>query len=329
MTKIITIALSLSLCSLCCQSQDLSKRTIKDASYKVAELVKANYVLKDKGNDIAASFIKDFEKGRFNFAASWKQLDSVMTKSLREVSNDGHLYVWHNLEIVKELKGQTEEKKEETSEETTSFFNNKKAYDSNFGFQQLEILEGNVGYMKLSQINISAESLKTLYAAMEFIKNTHALIIDLRNNGGGGSTVGAVFETFFLEKETELLEFKNRTGSVEMNKTVGWLLGKKYTKPLYILTNSGTASAAEAFTFALQNLGRATVVGTPSAGAAFMNQYYLVNDQLIVSVSSDAPFLPGTQISWQGTGIQPNVAANDDEAREKALQHIKGRLGKE
>jgi C-terminal processing protease CtpA/Prc len=329
MNKTITIALSLSLFSLCGQSQAPSKRQIKEASYKVAELVRANYVLKDKGNDIAASFIKDFEKGRFNTAASWKQLDSAMTRSLKEVSNDGHLYVWHNLEIIKELKGQTKEKEEETREEATSFFNNKKAYDRNFGFQQLEILEGNIGYMKLSQINISLESLKTLYAAMEFVKNTHALIVDLRNNGGGGSTVGAVFESFFLEKETELLEFKNRTGSVEMERTVSWLLEKKYTKPLYILVNSGTASAAEAFAFALQNQKRATVVGEPSAGAAFMNQYYLVNDQLMVSVSSDAPFLPCTEISWQGTGIQPNLVANDDEAKAKAWQHIKERLGKE
>ena len=127
-----------------------------------------------------------------------------------------------------------------------------KAFNSNFGFQKIEILNNNIGYLKLSEINISGESLKTLYAAMEFVKNTKALIIDLRDNSGGGSTVGAVFESFFFTRETELLEFKSRNGTSELKKTEPWLLEKKYTKPLHILINGKTASAAEAITFALK-----------------------------------------------------------------------------
>lgn len=161
---------------------------------------------------------------------------------------------------------------------------------------------------------------------MEFVKNTKALIIDLRDNSGGGSTVGSVLETFFIEEETELLEFRSRNGNVEMEKTVPWLLEKKYTKPLFILINNRTASAAEAFTFALQHQSRAMVVGEPSAGAAFMNTYFLVNDYIVLAVSNNAPFLPGTQLTWQGIGVKPDIPVNENDAKEKALEVFRRKI---
>ena len=329
MKKKLIITFSLLLISICSQSQDLSKKDIKEVSYKVAELIKSNYVLKEKGDTIAAGFLKDFKAGRFDFAVNWSQLDSAMSRSLKDLSNDGHLYTWHNLEIVHQLKTQIQEGHKGEGDDVQSFFNDKNAFDSNFGFQKVEIIEGNIGYLKLTKINLSGESLKTLYAAMEFIKNTRALIIDLRDNRGGGSNVGAVLETFFFENDTELLEFKSRNGSGEMSKTVPWLLEKRYTRPLFILINGNTASAAEAFTFALKHQKRAVVVGEPSAGGAFMNTYFPVNDEMVLAISSKAPFLPGTQFTWQGTGVKPDVPVNESEAKEKAIELIYKNLERE
>lgn len=311
------------------QAQEISKSEKKEACFKIAELINTNYVLKEKGNEIAEAFLKDFSAGRFDFAFNWNQLDSVMTKSLRDISNDDHLYTWHNPEIVKQLKKGKRDDKKEDGENVQSFFSSKEALNTNFGFKKVEIIEDNIGYVELSQINISHESLKTLYAVMEFIKNTRALIIDLRGNKGGGSTVGSVLETFFFKKETELLEFKNRNEKTEMVKTVSWLLEERYNKPLYILINNETASAAEAFAFALKHQARAIIVGEPSAGGAFMNKYFPVNDHLVLAVSNNAPFVPGTEITWQGTGVRPDVHANGSEAKEKALELIKKALGKE
>ena len=208
---------------------------------------------------------------------------------------------------------------DKSQEESTSFFNNKEAYENNFGFQKVEVLKGNIGYIKLSQINISEYSLKTLIASMQIVKNTKALIIDLRNNGGGGSTIGPVLESFFFEKTTDLLEFKNRNGSTNTEQTVSWLLEDRYTQPLYILINKKTGSAAEAFAFALKHQKRAIIVGEPSAGAAFMNTYFLVNKNLILSVSTSAPFLPGTTISWEKKGVQPDILVNPDNAQREVV----------
>ncbi len=142
---------------------------------------------------------------------------------------------------------------------------------------------------------------------MRFIAHTNALIIDLKDNGGGGSDVGAVFQSFFLTPGIPLLEFKSRSGQVKIEKTVSWLTEKKYEKPLFILVNKHTASAAEAFAYSLQAVKRAVIVGQVSAGAANMNSWFVVNNEIFVSVSTAAPTLPGTQDSWEQKGVQPNA----------------------
>ncbi|MEM7513562.1 MAG: S41 family peptidase, partial [Bacteroidota bacterium] len=148
-------------------------------------------------------------------------------------------------------------------------------------------------------------------------------IIDLRGNSGGGSTVGPVLETFFFDKYTELLEFKERNGKTEMSSTVSWLLEKRYLKPLYLLVDKGTASAAEAFAYALKHQNRCVIVGEPTSGGAYMNAYFPVNEEFIVAISTAAPFLPGTTESWEGKGVQPHYEVEKEKALTKAINLIK------
>ncbi|MEL6191327.1 MAG: S41 family peptidase, partial [Bacteroidota bacterium] len=282
--------------------------------------IRENYVLPEKGEEISEYFLKDLKKGRFYQATTLKKLDSIMTRSLRDASNDYHLFTWNNKEIVQQLKGDNEEEEESAS---VGFFNDQKAYDSNFGFAKVVVLEENIGYIKLSQINISEHSLKKLYGAMTLVEHTQALIIDLRGNSGGGSTVGPVLETFFFEKHTDLLEFKERNGKTEMSSTVPWLLEKRYLKSLYLLVDKGTASAAEAFAYALKHQNRCIIVGEPTSGGAYMNAYFPVNEEFIVAISTAAPFLPGTTESWEGKGVQPHHMAEKEKALTKAIDLIK------
>ena len=155
------------------------------------------------------------------------------------------------------------------------------------------------------------------------VQHTTALIIDLRNNSGGGSTVGPVLESFFFDGQTSLLEFRSRTGETRLESTVPWLLEKRYRNPLYLLINKGTASAAEAYAFALQNQDRCIIVGEPSSGGAYMNTYFPVNSEFVVAISTAAPFLPGTDISWQGLGVIPDHEVEESEALQRAIELIK------
>ncbi|NOU20014.1 MAG: S41 family peptidase [Bacteroidales bacterium] len=231
-----------------------------------------------------------------------------LTITLQALSNDGHMYVRNDPKAIKEL---IESKKNEPiSLEKISgedpFYYGKDAEMKNFGFSEVKILKDNIGYIKLSEINISEKSLPTLYAAMQFIAHTKALIIDLTDNGGGGSDVGAVLQSYFLPKDIALLEFVSRTEEKYVDKTVTWLTEKKYDNPLYIIINGKTGSSAEAFAFTMQTQKRAKIIGKHSAGAAHMNTWFVVNDNLFASISTAAPTIPGTEESWERIGVKPD-----------------------
>lgn len=285
-------------------AQAPSSREIASAIQTISEIIKDKYVFPAKGQEIGKHLLQESKSGRFKNVTSWKALDSIVTKVLRDFSKDGHLFVKYNPKQVQQLLAMKKDASPDNS--YNLFFYGEEAVEYNFGFKEVKVLEGNIGYIKLSKINLSEKSLPVLYASMRFVANTNALIIDVQDNSGGGSAIGDVFESYFLPKETPLLEFKNREGENHISKTVSWLIEPKYEKPLYIMINSGTVSAAEAFAFALQSKKRATIVGQRSAGAAHMSSWYPVNEHLFISVSTGAPTLPGTDISWEQKGVQPD-----------------------
>ena len=290
--------------TLCLSAQAPTGREVASAIQTISEIIKDKYVFPAKGQEIAKTLLQESKNDRFKNVSSWKALDSIVTKVLRDFSKDGHLFVKYNPKEVQELLALKKDASPDNS--YNSFFYGEEAVEYNFGFAAAKVLEGNIGYIKLSKINLSEKSLPVLYASMRFVANTKALIIDIQDNSGGGSAIGDVFESYFLPKETALLEFKNREGENHNSKTVSWLFEPKYNKPLYIMINRGTVSAAEAFAFALQSQKRATIVGQRSAGAAHMSSWYPVNEHLFVSVSTSAPTLPGTEISWEQKGVQPD-----------------------
>ena len=282
------------------------------AIQSIAKQIAANYIYPEKGGQIASHIQTANFKGEFNKASTWQEFDELVTTELKSFSQDGHLYVKYNPDVVKDLKnpGMTEESKGhiygETSPQTAMI-------------QESKILDGNVGYMKITAISIRKNNLQELYDAMNKMQGTKAMIIDLRDNGGGGSEVGAVLESFFLPDATPTLQFTKRDGNFTIDSTVSWLKEKKYEKPVYIIVNKKTASAAEAFAFVLQQNNRAKIVGERSAGAAYMNSWYAVDDENFVSVSTAAPSIPGKNISWELSGLQPDIKVKKGDALEIAL----------
>ena len=290
-------------------AQSVPKNELQSAITIIAKHINDNYVFPEKGKRIASHLLREYKNGRFNYVKDWNAFDSIATQCLRSFSHDGHLYVRNNSKIVNELLATQKEAVNANSTQQSgkdSFFHGMKAIQNNFGFREIKILEGNIGYIKLSEINLSTKSLPVLYAAMEFISNSKALVIDLRDNGGGGSELGSVFPSFFLPNDIPLLDFKTRNDPGRMDKTVAWLTAKKYDNPLFFIVNEKTASAAEAFAYSLQNHKRAKVIGQQSAGAANMSSWYVVNEQIYVSVSTAAPTVPGTEESWEQKGITPD-----------------------
>jgi C-terminal processing protease CtpA/Prc len=81
-----------------------------------------------------------------------------------------------------------------------------------------------------------------------------------------------------------------------------------------VLTDGGSASAAEDIPFVLQNLGRAKIVGERTAGAGRNNRFIPAGDGLLVSVSVTRVTDPRSGREWERVGIQPDLAVASEQA---------------
>ena len=129
-----------------------------------------------------------------------------------------------------------------------------------------EILEDDVGYIRIDSFD--NETIKEFKENAEKIKDTKYLILDLRNNGGG-TLYSMRHIADMLLPECVLTTFEYKNGKKTELKTSG----KQTLKmPMCVLVNEGSASASELLTAALQDNGRATVVGEKTFGKAIAQE---------------------------------------------------------
>ncbi|RYG19306.1 peptidase, partial [bacterium] len=187
---------------------------------------------------------------------------------------------------------------------------------NNGGFRKVENLAGNVGYIRFDGFMSPEAAKEPLRAAMDFVADTDALIIDMRFNGGGQPETVQLACSYLFDKRTHLNDIYERKG----NKTTEyWTLnkvaGKRYLdKPVFVLTSKRTGSAAEEFSYNLKNLKRATLVGESTWGGANPGDVFRLNDNFNAFVPTGRAINPITKTNWEGTGVQPDIEAKADDA---------------
>ena len=120
-------------------------------------------------------------------------------KDLQSVSKDKHLRVRFSYETIPVRQERRKPSKEEV-ENDMRFMR-----QVNYGFEKIERLQGNIGYIDLRGFSDPETGAETVSAAMNFINNTDALIFDLRQNGGGNPIMVALICSYlFGEKPVHL-----------------------------------------------------------------------------------------------------------------------------
>ncbi len=285
---------------------------------RLGELVALNYVFPDKGKEMQAFINKRQAEGRYDRVDEAREFAGMLTADLRSITQDRHLRVEYSPETVRRIRARTamsaadREKEERRAQEEER--------RNNYGFAKLEILEGNIGYLELTGFSGNKSAGDAAAAAMNFLANTDAVIIDLRRNGGGSPYTIQFISSYFLKERTHLNSFQWR-GQDEIQEfwTFPSVPGKMlYDTGLYILTSRRTFSAAEEFTYNLKNLKRATIVGETTGGGAHPGGFRIVDDDFAVWVPSGRAINPITKTNWEGTGIEPHLAVPQEKALDKA-----------
>ena len=192
-----------------------------------------------------------------------------------------------------------------------------------------EPLDGNVGYLRFDGFVDPQECPSTIVRAMTALAGTRALIIDLRENAGGGIAGSTpLLESYLFDRRTHLadLSFRN-TGEIRERWTLDSVSGARFggQKPVYVLTSAHTLSAAEELAYDLQALKRATIVGGTTSGQAHATFEARIDDHFEILLPTGKTLNPVTGADWEGTGVVPDVKVPADEALAAALKLIRER----
>ncbi|CAM2010921.1 S41 family peptidase [Acanthopleuribacter pedis] len=192
---------------------------------------------------------------------------------------------------------------------------------------QSEVMSDNIGYLTF---NIFIPDVKTQFdnETLPSFKETDGMIIDLRGNGGGIGFIAVALSNRILSQQSKLGTMSNQGGTLNFA-----VFPQKpiYDKPIAILIDGGSASTSEIMAAGLQDLKRAKVFGTRSAGAALPSIIEtLPNGDRFQYAIADYTSVGGRHV--EGNGVEPDevtphtatsLKAGKDAALEAARQWIK------
>lgn len=276
------------------------------------EHMRRAYIFADVAENMAEAVNARAAKQEYDSITSPADFAAALTKHLQEVSRDKHLRIIYNPEGLPQRTAPTPADRERQLAEDRR---------RNFGFNRIERLDRNVGYIELLGFSGAQQVTEAAVPAMNFLANTDALIFDLRRNTGGSPRTIGILSSYLFDEVVHLNDFYVReTDRRQQFFTSAEVEGRRYgkSKPVYILTSNRTFSAAEEFTYNLKNLKRATIVGETTGGGAHPGGVRPITDHFGIWLPNGRAINPITKTNWEGVGIEPDIKTEPSQALQAA-----------
>ena len=286
----------------------------RDRVFEGAErLIKKLYVFPDVANATAAKLEAQRKRGDYRDIMDGEVFAVRLEDELRALSGDGHFGLDYFAKEHPEEPGPRHHP------------DPRKIAASNCGFEKADHYPPNIGYLKLNYLGEPDLCSGTASAAMNFLADSDALIIDLRDNHGGAPRMVALILGYLFDEPTHLDDiYDHGTNTTEQSWTFPYLQGKRFIgKPVYVLTSNQTFSAAEELGFDLKNLKRATLVGETTGGGAHTMAPHRIDDHFFIRVPFGRMMNPATQRDWEGTGVEPDIKVSAADALDEALRRAR------
>jgi C-terminal processing protease CtpA/Prc len=277
---------------------------------------------------IAAVIRQRRDEGGYDSLSTARTLCDTLTAHLLEASGDRHIQLRYHVEPQSLAASHNRFDDPEFLEQLHWSMRL-----DNFGFTRVERLDGNVGYIDLRFCAPPEwdDCGAVAAATMTLIAQTSALIIDVRQNGGGAAGMVDLLCSYLLpatpERPIHLYDYYYRDGDrTEQHRTLSYVAGPRYLdRPAFVLTSGRSLSAAESLAYTLQTLGRATIIGETTGGAANPIGMYAIDAHFSITVTNRCYMHPATGTNWEGTGVIPDVVVSqEDAARVAHIAALKG-----
>ena len=305
MRKGLGVAIALFACATAAESAAQSQRTAGTAAAidSLIAIVRREYMDSAVAFSLAESLAQAQRDGTFA-NLSGESLARALTNHLYQKSQDKHIGVRFEPAALASTRPPEAERRAATVRQM------------NAGVQRVEVLPGNVGYLNLTAFFRPAEAKETLAAAMRTLRDTDALIIDLRNNGGGSPETVALLLSYLVPRAKQpLFTIQYRDGRREQYASRSPLPAyHKSGRRLAVLTSQRTFSGGEGFAYLVQDLGIGEVIGEVTAGAANPGQSHRLNDELVANIPNGKVVSANRRGNWEGTGVIPNHRVPADSA---------------
>jgi len=275
----------------------------------------------------------------------WNNFEKELNKLLNNAQDDIELFIGfrtlksklsfshYNLVIIKDIK----ELKENSSVNNKTVVYKKE--------------NNNTAYLKIKDFNTTKDELANIFPKI-LQDNPKNLIIDLRDNFGGGIESAFEFGKYVMSGTTEIGYFvtnkiKNSGFNINLYKKLpiakpqttyefiemlkkgkgAKLMFENLNTPVYsgnifVLTNHNTASTCEPIVYALKENKRATIIGENTAGAMLSATLFDISGKYKLYLPI-ADFYTYDGVRLEGVGVKPNIETKSENALNKALEIIK------
>lgn len=277
--------------------------------------LKDRYVVPAFAVKIEGELVKWMKTDEFEKLDDPMAFSTRVNEILKDNVTDAHLRFRYSPNVLPVRREASEPSEEEN-----------RAYETwvrrmNSSFRAVERLEGNIGYFAFDSFQSPEDIKRPVAAAMQFLSNTDAMIIDLRSNGGGDpSGVQVVCSYFFGETPVHLnsIYFRPTDETIDF-----WTLKELdaprfLDKPVYVLVSNRTGSGAEECAYNLQQLKRATIIGESTWGGANPGGTVRLSDHYSCFIPVGRAINPYTKTNWEGIGVIPDIKVDPAKARETA-----------
>ena len=291
-------------------------KRLSDKGYKkevvntICKLLQSKYVIAENAEKYAADFKKKFASGYYDSCDDAKAFTKMVTADLVSITHDKHI----NFRVIESSA---------VGEQAESALHHPVRYHllrakENTGFYKLEWIENNIGYLDIRRFYSFDQAKDMIIAAMKFLANSNAIIIDVRENGGGS---GDYLSSYFLPYPTQLTGWYSREDDWLMQ---FWTIKDIGTEPLldtpvFILTSDRTFSAAESFACDMKVRKRAIIIGDSTKGGAHSVDLYKIDDQFEIYISTERAINPITGENWEGVGVIPDILVPSEAALDTAI----------
>lgn len=311
MTSAAVMIVTLIGISACAKESDSARGWHAEVMDAAADILEREYIYEEKAAQLAAYLRENHSK--YAGLDDKKEFARRLTLDLFEQANDKHLRIVYNPQTETPDPSGGDERPQRDYCRTAPL-----TFD----------VKGDVGIITVPRFFGDDDYTAKFDEAMNAVADTQALVLDLRGNCGGGPMLVRHISTYFFDQKTHLVSTEARGQETRERWTFDEVPGPRYLgKPLYVLTNENTFSAAESFTFGMKVTGRALTVGEGTGGGGHFGDMQRLSDDFEMFVPMGRTFDPRTGIGWEASGIAPDIESAADDALSAAIDHFKKSQG--